>query len=832
MEPLRGIFKSWSLRDTRRNGDVAQYGRPNPVWTAVHSYDASSEDELTLRPGDRVEVLSHDAKVSGDEGWWKGKVHNKVGIFPSNYVFPGTRPVPTLISPAEIHFHDLRLQEIIGAGGFGKVYRGSWNNLEVAVKAARHNADEDIGATLDSVRQEAKLFSMLRHTNIIDLLAVCLEPPNPCLIMEYALGGPLNRVLVGRRIPPDILLDWAVQIARGMLYLHEKAPVAIIHRDLKSSNVLLLEKISKDDITNKTLKITDFGLAREWHKTTKMSAAGTYAWMAPEVIKTSTFSKGSDVWSYGVLVWELLTGEVPYRGIDGLAVAYGVAVNKLTLPIPTTCPKPFTMLMTDCWKPDPHTRPPFATILEELEKLQISGTFHIPQESFQSMQDDWKVEIAQMFDELRLKEKELRSREEELMHASLVQKLQEKVLHQREQELTERENDVFERELNVLIVQMNKEKPRVPKRKVKYILPRRKVGKDGHNISMPSGFQHKITVQVTPSPNHHLSPPESPGQVPRLRAIQCEQNGAVTCRRAHARTVALLSQLSTRRLQMSQPSSFLKGATCLVRSSHRPHVHVLPNQTGAFHTRHMQNAPVSPAASITPFPRPMQAEPPLFFPPRSAPANLFYHPLCPPSPGHGLLAPKPGKAELVLFVVVSGTCFQLYGLANGRKCRDASPRSAMLSSISNSLRSLLRLDTEDVPPSSFGSHVHKASSIPWVLDPSPVTLPHESRPNSRSEDRTGITFPSRTSQKDCQTNDTVVSESQHSLLAETNRPQQIVPDTIGVSWLTTEDDAELPVTLLDADADGQSRDGTVPLQVHIALSQALSRYTVVPGLQQ
>lgn len=248
MEPLRGIFKSWSLRDTRRNGDVAQYGRPNPVWTAVHSYDASSEDELTLRPGDRVEVLSHDAKVSGDEGWWKGKVHNKVGIFPSNYVaniraikgayskFPGTRPVPTLISPAEIHFHDLRLQEIIGAGGFGKVYRGSWNNLEVAVKAARHNADEDIGATLDSVRQEAKLFSMLRHTNIIDLLAVCLEPPNPCLIMEYALGGPLNRVLVGRRIPPDILLDWAVQIARGMLYLHEKAPVAIIHRDLKSSN--------------------------------------------------------------------------------------------------------------------------------------------------------------------------------------------------------------------------------------------------------------------------------------------------------------------------------------------------------------------------------------------------------------------------------------------------------------------------------------------------------------------------------------------------------------------------------------------------------------------
>lgn len=76
-----------------------------------------------------------------------------------------------------------------------------------------------------------------------------------------------------------------------------------------------------------------------------MSQAGTYAWMAPEVIKNSTFSKASDVWSYGVLLWELLTGETPYKGIDTLAVAYGVAVNKLTLPIPSTCPQPWRDLM-------------------------------------------------------------------------------------------------------------------------------------------------------------------------------------------------------------------------------------------------------------------------------------------------------------------------------------------------------------------------------------------------------------------------------------------------------------------------------------------------------
>ena len=109
--------------------------------------------------------------------------------------------------------------------------------------------------------------------------------------------------------------------------------------------MLIAEPIENDDLLFKTLKITDFGLAREAYKTTRMSAAGTYAWMAPEVIKSSTFSKASDVWSYGILLWEILTGETPYKGIDALAVAYGVAVNKLTLPIPTTCPTPWKNLM-------------------------------------------------------------------------------------------------------------------------------------------------------------------------------------------------------------------------------------------------------------------------------------------------------------------------------------------------------------------------------------------------------------------------------------------------------------------------------------------------------
>ncbi|XP_064174237.1 mitogen-activated protein kinase kinase kinase 21 isoform X1 [Anguilla rostrata] len=509
------------------------------LWTAVYDYEASGEDELSLRRGDVVEVLSKDAAISGDEGWWTGKINHRVGIFPSNYVtyqpaiyhrLPagGAAGVQESgpSSPVQIIFNELVLEEIIGVGGFGKVYRGTWKDQEVAVKAARQDPDEDITATANSVKQEAKLFSMLQHPNIIKLEGVCLEEPNLCLVMEYARGGTLNRALTGRRIPPHILVNWAVQIAKGMHYLHEEAVVPIIHRDLKSSNILLLEKIENDDIGKKTLKITDFGLAREWHKTTKMSAAGTYSWMAPEVIKSSLFSKGSDVWSYGVLLWELLTGEVPYRGIDGLAVAYGVAVNKLTLPIPSTCPEPFAKLMEECWEQDPHIRPPFAAILEQLTAIEEAVMATMPRESFHSMQEDWRVEIQEMFDELRTKEKELRSREEELTRAALQQKSQEELLKRREQQLAEREINVLERELNILIFQLNKDKPNVKKRKGKFKRSRLKL-KDGNRISLPSDFQHKITVQASPTMDKRRSfnsssssPPSSPTLIPRLRAIQ------------------------------------------------------------------------------------------------------------------------------------------------------------------------------------------------------------------------------------------------------------------------------------------------------------------------
>lgn len=215
------------------------HSKKGTLLTALFDYKAQGEDELSLRRGEKVEVLTKDVKVSGDEGWWTGKIGDKVGIFPANFVADEEEELSSVmndIQPLEISFSELELEELIGVGGFGKVYRGTWKNEEVAVKAARQDSDEDISVTIENVRQEAKLFWLLQHENIVSLKGVCLEIPNLCLVMEYAKGGSLNRVLSGRKIRPDVLVFWAIQIARGMHYLHDQARVPLIHRDLKSSN--------------------------------------------------------------------------------------------------------------------------------------------------------------------------------------------------------------------------------------------------------------------------------------------------------------------------------------------------------------------------------------------------------------------------------------------------------------------------------------------------------------------------------------------------------------------------------------------------------------------
>lgn len=499
----------------------------SPIWTAIFDYVAVRDSGLT-RPKKENPFQGSVKVESGENGLGAEKARGKLGIFPSKFmarepqmnIEDTSRDAKQTDKPFEIDFYEeLELEEVIGVGGFGKVYKGKWKNETVAVKAARSDPDESISVAVENVRKEAKMFWSLNHENIATLRGVCLKPPNLCLVMEYAAGGSLTRVLSGRQIPPGILVDWAQQIARGMHYLHEEAPLTIIHRDLKSSNILLTEAVTDENLARKILKITDFGLAREVEKTTRMSAAGTYAWMAPEVIKFSRFSKSSDVWSYGVVLWELLTGETPYKGIDALGVAYGVAINKLTLPIPSTCPHLFTQLLSDCWNQEPHGRPSFRSIIKRLEEIASSPFVTTPQDSLHTLREDWRLEIEDMFEELRSREKELRCREEELTKMALQQKIQEDLLKQREEELACREIDLLERELSMLILQQGTLRAKKPK-KGKLRLRLNKSG--GKAISQPSDFRHNITVQRESPVPHDASrqhfPPASPDSLPPLPA--------------------------------------------------------------------------------------------------------------------------------------------------------------------------------------------------------------------------------------------------------------------------------------------------------------------------
>lgn len=185
-----------SRTDSSSSGSQSRPRRLS-VCQALYDYDAQGEDELSLRRGQLVEILSRDVKISGDEGWWTGKIGDKVGIFPSNFVEEvvdesvGHSSRRTNVfdeddRPIEIDFRELRLEEVIGIGGFGRVYRGVWRGEVIAVKAARQDPDDDPAITLENVRQEAMVFWKLHHVNIVALKGVCLQVHRLCDLVRRA----------------------------------------------------------------------------------------------------------------------------------------------------------------------------------------------------------------------------------------------------------------------------------------------------------------------------------------------------------------------------------------------------------------------------------------------------------------------------------------------------------------------------------------------------------------------------------------------------------------------------------------------------------------------
>ncbi|XP_056145908.1 uncharacterized protein LOC130121091 isoform X1 [Lampris incognitus] len=299
----------------------------------------------------------------------------------------------------QIKFDDIHFYENCGGGSFGSVYRARWisRDKEVAVKK------------LLKIENEAEILSVLSHRNIIQFYGAILEAPNYGIVTEYASGGSLYDYLSSDEsegIDMGQVMTWAKEIAKGMHYLHSEAPIKVIHRDLKSRNVVIT--------ADKVLKICDFGASKFLFHTTHMSLVGTFPWMAPEVIQSLPVSETCDTYSYGVVLWEMLTREIPFKGLEGLQVAWLVVEKNERLTVPSCCPASFADLMRKCWTTEPKERPMFKQILSTLESM--SNDSQLPQQcnSFLHNKAEWRCEIEATIERLKRLERDLSTKEQEL----------------------------------------------------------------------------------------------------------------------------------------------------------------------------------------------------------------------------------------------------------------------------------------------------------------------------------------------------------------------------------------------------------------------------------
>ncbi|XP_076829484.1 tyrosine-protein kinase Yes-like [Brachyhypopomus gauderio] len=256
----------------------------------------------------------------------------------------------------EITRDSLSLEVKLGQGFFGEVWLGTWmGSTKVAVKTLRTGT-----MSPTSFLQEAQIMKTLRHDKLVQLYAVVSVEPI-YIVTEYMSKGSLLMVLrgEGKTLKLPMLVDMAAEISDGMAFIESKN---YIHRDLRAANILVSD--------NMVCKIADFGLARlieDNEYTARQGAKFPIKWTAPEAALYGKFSIKSDVWSFGVLLCEIVTkGRVPYPGMLNREVVEQVCCG-YRMPCPPACPASLYELMLHCWKNEPDQRPTFDYIKSFLE---------------------------------------------------------------------------------------------------------------------------------------------------------------------------------------------------------------------------------------------------------------------------------------------------------------------------------------------------------------------------------------------------------------------------------------------------------------------------------
>ncbi|XP_018922500.1 protein-tyrosine kinase 6-like [Cyprinus carpio] len=269
---------------------------------------------------------------------------------------------PSTVDEWELPKDQFTLEKMLGGGHFADVYSGKWKNqTKVAIKILKNND----AVVQKDFQLEVQIMKRLRHRHLISLFAVCTSSAPFYIITELIEKGDLLNFLKnpeGSALDMESLIDMAAQVADGMAYLETHNS---IHRDLAARNVLVGEGY--------VCKIADFGLARIIKEPVYISDDKKipYKWTAPEAIGQGRYSSKSDVWSFGILLYEIVTyGAIPYPGVRNCDVYDLVTRENFRMPSPSNCPEVIYNIMRSCWRAEPEDRPTFKILRHELDKYQ------------------------------------------------------------------------------------------------------------------------------------------------------------------------------------------------------------------------------------------------------------------------------------------------------------------------------------------------------------------------------------------------------------------------------------------------------------------------------
>ncbi|XP_072956740.1 uncharacterized protein [Typha angustifolia] len=272
---------------------------------------------------------------------------------------------------------DLEELRELGSGTFGTVYHGKWRGTDVAIKRIKKSCFTGRSSEQERLThefwREAGILSKLHHPNVVAFYGVVQDGPGGTLatVTEFMVNGSLRHVLLRK----DKYLDRrkrliiAMDAAFGMEYLHSKN---IVHFDLKCDNLL----VNLKDQTRPICKVGDFGLSKIKRNTLVSGGVrGTLPWMAPELLNggSNKVSEKVDVFSFGIVMWEILTGEEPYANMHYGAIIGGIVNNTLRPPVPSSCDLEWRRLMEQCWAPDPVRRPSFTEVAGRLRAMSIAS---------------------------------------------------------------------------------------------------------------------------------------------------------------------------------------------------------------------------------------------------------------------------------------------------------------------------------------------------------------------------------------------------------------------------------------------------------------------------